>query len=197
MRARAGARGRDRGDRVKTVLKSAPACRSRMRRRHGGAATRGAMSAKLSAGDAWQGGCGNNHRRERAHDFQRTLKQALYNFFFYGPVQHHWYIALAAKFPAKAFALTAEMATLPPRCSSTKPSSDRSSRPPSSSGARGAATCPIIPPRCDETRPTLRNRWSFCPRRRPTSPWCRRVTKSCTCPRVPSWNVILSLNLNK
>lgn len=43
-----------------------------------------------------------------AHDFTRTLKQAMYNFFFYGPAQHFWYIALAKQFPAKAFALTAE-----------------------------------------------------------------------------------------
>jgi protein Mpv17 len=33
------------------------------------------------------------------YDYQRTGRQSLFNFVFYGPLQHHWYIFLAKRFP--------------------------------------------------------------------------------------------------
>lgn len=36
------------------------------------------------------------------YDFARTARQCAYNFVFYGPLQHFWYAALAAKLPMAA-----------------------------------------------------------------------------------------------
>ena len=59
-------------------------------------------SAKSSAGDSPAPG----------YDLARTARQMAYNFVFYGPAQHFWYAALAAKFPTAAGASLA--ANLPP-----------------------------------------------------------------------------------
>ena len=59
-------------------------------------------SAKSAAGDS----------PAPAYDLVRTARQMAYNFAFYGPAQHFWYAALAAKFPTAAGASLA--ANLPP-----------------------------------------------------------------------------------
>ena len=59
-------------------------------------------SAKSPAGDSPVPG----------YDLVRTARQMAYNFVFYGPAQHFWYAALAAKFPTAAGASLA--ANLPP-----------------------------------------------------------------------------------
>ena len=110
VRARGGAGSVIEAIESKPLLKSALVCAGLgcvgdtvAQRREAGERARSAATAKGKVGKGKQPPAASD-----AHDFQRTLKQALYNFFFYGPVQHHWYIALAAKFPAKAFTLTAE-----------------------------------------------------------------------------------------
>ena len=137
-----------------------------------------------------------------AHDFTRTLKQAMYNFFFYGPAQHFWYIALAKRFPAKAFALTAEslapfgakvflnQAVLGPIVVTTF----------FLWGAVWSGDVSGYPAKVRrDALPTLRAGWSFWV---PASsvnfalvPTKHQVLYMSACSIV--WNVILSLNLNK
>jgi protein Mpv17 len=136
------------------------------------------------------------------HSYERTLKQALYNFFFYGPVQHYWYIELAKRFPAKAFAFTAEslapfgakvflnQAVLGPLVVTTF----------FLWGAVWSNDVANYPGKVKrDALPTLRAGWSFWV---PASsvnfmfiPTKHQVLYMSACSIV--WNVILSLNLNK
>ena len=71
--------------------------------------------AKLSAGDAKKKSSAKSSAGDSpapGYDLVRTARQMAYNFVFYGPAQHFWYAALAAKFPTAAGASLA--ANLPP-----------------------------------------------------------------------------------
>ena len=204
VRARGGAGGVIEAIESKPLLKSALVCAGLgcvgdtvAQRREAGERARSAATAKGKAGKGKQPPGASD-----AHDFQRTLKQALYNFFFYGPVQHHWYIALAAKFPAKAFALTAEslapfgakvflnQAVLGPLVVTTF----------FLWGAVWSGDVSNYPAKVRrDALPTLRAGWSFWV---PASsvnfalvPTRHQVLYMSACSIV--WNVILSLNLNK
>lgn len=145
---------------------------------------------------------GNATQTDVGHSYERTLKQALYNFFFYGPVQHYWYIELAKRFPAKAFAFTAEslapfgakvflnQAVLGPLVVTTF----------FLWGAVWSNDVANYPGKVKrDALPTLRAGWSFWV---PASsvnfmfiPTKHQVLYMSACSIV--WNVILSLNLNK
>ena len=67
------------------------------------------------AGDAKKNSTSKSSARDSpasGYDLVRTARQMAYNFVFYGPAQHFWYAALAAKFPTAAGASLA--ANLPP-----------------------------------------------------------------------------------
>ena len=139
---------------------------------------------------------------DESHDFTRTLKQAMYNFFFYGPAQHYWYIQLARWFPGRAFAMSAEslapfgakvflnQAVLGPVVVATF----------FLWGAVWSGDVSGYPAKVRrDALPTLRAGWSFWI---PASsvnfalvPTKHQVLYMSACSIV--WNVILSLNLNK
>ena len=137
-----------------------------------------------------------------AHDFTRTFKQAMYNLFFYGPVQHYWYIELAKRWPARAFALTSEslapfatkvflnQAVLGPVVVSTF----------FLWGAVWANDVKAYPGKLKrDMLPTLRAGWSFWVPAASVNFMCvptrHQVLYMSACSIV--WNVILSLNMNK
>ena len=78
-------------------------------------AAKKARLAKSSAGDAKKKSSAKSSAGDSpapGYDLARTARQMAYNFVFYGPAQHFWYAALAAKFPTAAGASLA--ANLPP-----------------------------------------------------------------------------------
>ena len=203
VRARAGAKDVINAIEGKPLLKSALVCAALGCVGDTVAQKRDAGARRAAARDA-VGSKKNKNAAPvvEAHDFERTLKQALYNFFFYGPVQHHWYIALASKFPARAFALTAEslspfaakvflnQAVLGPIVVTTF----------FLWGAIWGGTVAEYPGKVRrDALPTLRAGWSFWV---PASsvnfayvPTKHQVLYMSACSIV--WNVILSINLNK
>jgi protein Mpv17 len=137
-----------------------------------------------------------------AHDFTRTFKQAMYNFFFYGPVQHYWYIELAKRWPARAFALTAE--SLAPFA--TKVFLNQALLGPVVVstfflwGAVWSNDVKAYPGKLKrDMLPTLRAGWSFWVPASSVNFMCvptkHQVLYMSACSIV--WNVILSLNMNK
>ena len=196
--------------RIHPLLKSALVCAalgcvgdSVAQRRESGRRRAAAAAAAAAAASAKNKGKTTevvNHAY--AHDFTRTVKQCVYNFFFYGPVQHFWYIALAKRWPAKAFALTSE--SLAPFA--TKVFLNQALLGPlvvSTFFLWGAICSNDVRGYPRKLRrdmlPTLRAGWSF---------WIPAASVNFMCVPTKSqvlymsacsivWNVILSLNLNK
>ena len=171
----------------KPLLKSALVCAGlgcvgdTVAQRRGAGGARGALTAKGKAGKGKQPPAASD-----AHDFQRTLKQALYNFFSRtraaslvhrvgGQVSRRAFAHAEslAPFGAKVFL---NKAVLGPLVVTTF----------FLWGAVWSGDVSNYPAkvRRDGSRPSRVELLS--PPRASTSPWCRRVTKSCTCPRVPS-----------